>query len=432
MQKTSRFEKIAYALGDSGGGMFIWTFASSFLTLYYTDSVLLSAETVGTLMLVTRFLDGFSDILFGMLLERTHTRIGKARPWFGVTIIPLVVSFWLVFNVPSNIGDTTKLLYVVVTYFLLTVVTYTINNLAYHAMLSRISLDANDRNVISSIRGIIAGIMGVVVSVGSTMLINALGGEKKAAAWTVITLIYGIVCLIMQGICFFGTKEKIPAVKEDEKGESVKEGFRVLFHTKYFYIALFIFILHYIASGTMTGAAVFYVRDVMGNSNLYGLLAIALIAPGIVGQIFVPALTKKFGKKKPMIVSSVICIVCNIIGVLNADNLIVILIILSISSVAGAPFSTLIFTFAPDLVDYLEAKTGKRWEGLATSANSFGIKVGTGLGSALVGWVLAAGNYEGSLAVQPASALTAEIVLVFIIPIIATALRGICAAMWDL
>ena len=81
-KETSLGEKLAYSLGDSGSG-FVWTFTGSFLTLYYTDSVLMSAAFIGTIMLVTRICDGISDIVMGFVIERTHTKMGKARPWFG-------------------------------------------------------------------------------------------------------------------------------------------------------------------------------------------------------------------------------------------------------------------------------------------------------------------------------------------------------------
>ena len=118
-KKTSTFEKIAYAMGDSGSGSFVWLFTSSFLMLYYTDGVLAAAGTIGTMMLIMRVFDGFSDILFGVLLENTSTRIGKARPWFGASSIPLVISFILMFHVPSNIGKTAQLIYISITYFLM-------------------------------------------------------------------------------------------------------------------------------------------------------------------------------------------------------------------------------------------------------------------------------------------------------------------------
>ena len=94
---TSGGEKLAYALGDLGSN-FVWTFCSSWLTLYYTDSVLMSAAMIGTIMLVLRLFDGVSDIIFGALIEKTRTKMGKARPWFGASIIPLVIIQILVYK----------------------------------------------------------------------------------------------------------------------------------------------------------------------------------------------------------------------------------------------------------------------------------------------------------------------------------------------
>ena len=432
-KKTSTFEKIAYAMGDSGSGSFVWLFTSSFLMLYYTDGVLAAAGTIGTMMLIMRVFDGFSDILFGVLLENTSTRIGKARPWFGASSIPLVISFILMFHVPSNIGKTAQLIYISITYFLMTVVMYTINNLSLHSMLSRISLDSDDRNKTSTVRSIMGGVVGLLVSVFTTVILNALGGEKQQHSWTVIVFIYGALCLAMQSVCFFGCREKIPALKGDKrKGNNVSEGFKELFHNKYFYITILIFVMNSLSGGTLTGAAIYYARDVLLNSNSYAMLAIAFLLPGVIAQAFVPALTRKFGKKRLFTMSSIVVTAGSVIGMLFPRNLIVVLIALVINSIGGAPFQSLIYTLAPDLVDYLEKKTGKRWEGLTTSATSFGSKVGTGLGIAIVGWVLDLGNYSGELAVQPQSAQIAEIALVFLIPMLAGILRLMCVAKWDL
>ena len=72
-------EKIAYGLGDAGCN-FIWTTVGMFLTIYYTDKVGIPAAVVGTIMLLTRLLDGVSDLVMGNIVDHTHTRWGKAVP----------------------------------------------------------------------------------------------------------------------------------------------------------------------------------------------------------------------------------------------------------------------------------------------------------------------------------------------------------------
>ena len=108
---TTGLERLAYAFGDLGSN-FVWTFCSSFLTLYYTDSVLVSAGLVGTIMLICRIFDGISDIFAGVLIEKTRTKRGKARPWFGATIIPLVIIELLVFHVPTAMAMGAKIAWI--------------------------------------------------------------------------------------------------------------------------------------------------------------------------------------------------------------------------------------------------------------------------------------------------------------------------------
>ena len=202
---TSGLERLVYALGDLGSN-FVWTFCSSFLTLYYTDSVLVSAGLVGTIMLICRIFDGFSDIGAGLLIEKTKGKHGKARPWFGGSIIPLVVIQLLVFNVPGSMPMGAKIAWIIVSYFLLTVVAYTINNVSYHAMLPRISLISEDRNKVSSLRGIFSFIAGLLLAILTPRLLAASGGEKLQSSWTSVALIYSVLCLVFEGICYFGTR----------------------------------------------------------------------------------------------------------------------------------------------------------------------------------------------------------------------------------
>ena len=427
---TSLWEKLAYSIGDSGAN-FVWTFTSSFLTLYYTDSVLLAAGVVGTIMLISRLLDGVSDIAFGFVLERTHTRFGKASPWFGLSILPLVITFLLVFHVPQNLSAGGKTVYVIVTYILMTVVVYTVNNLSFHAMLSRISLTQDDRNKISTIRGIFAFMTGLVLAVMTSSLLAAFGGEKQQASWSKIALIYASVCLAFQAICFFGTKEKIPAVSEKTgKQENIRAGVQALLHTRYFYLAVLVFIFSYVISGSMLGTAAYYARDVLGDSGTYICIALVYVVFMVVGMVLVPKLVSRFGKRRVMTCGGILAVIGNCIGFLNPYSLTIVLISTAVSSFGQAPYASIMFTLAPDIVDYLEKKKGERYEGLATSANSFGMKVGTGLGSAAIGWCLALGSYSGELSVQPHSALTAEIVLLFALPLVANLLRTVCIAQW--
>ena len=432
---TSIWEKLAYSLGDSGAN-FVWTFTGSFLTLYYTDSVLLAAAFVGTIMLIVRICDGISDIAMGFIIERTNTKIGKARPWFGISIIPLIVTFLLMFNVPSSMGDSSKRIYVVITYFAMTVVAYTMNNLSFHSMLARISLTQDDRNKISAIRGIFAFVTGLVLAIGTQALLSAFGGESDQGAWSKIAFLYAGICFVFQTVCFLVTREKFIEKKEESVASNysgnMKQGINALFHTKYFYISVVVFVCSYLISGSTLGVAVYYARDVLKNSAYYALIAIAYVIPMVIGMILVPKLVRKFGKKNVMAFSGILAAVGFIIGLVFPYSLPMVLTSTVVSSLGSSPYSSIMFTLAPDIVDYLEKKIHIRIEGLATSATSFGMKVGTGLGTAMIGWGLAIGGYNALLETQSRNTQIAEMILLFAIPLVATLIRSVSMLFWDI
>ena len=110
VQKVPFMEKIAYGLGDAGCN-FIWTTVGMFLTIYYTDKVGIPAAVVGTIMLLTRLLDGVSDLVMGNIVDHTHTRWGKARPWVGLMAPFMGLGLILLFNVPAGLSSGAKVAY---------------------------------------------------------------------------------------------------------------------------------------------------------------------------------------------------------------------------------------------------------------------------------------------------------------------------------
>ena len=74
------YNKVGYGSGDIAGNV-VYAFLSSFVMIYLTDTAGMNAGIVGTLMLLSKLFDGVTDIFFGSMIDRTNTRMGKARPW---------------------------------------------------------------------------------------------------------------------------------------------------------------------------------------------------------------------------------------------------------------------------------------------------------------------------------------------------------------
>lgn len=133
-----------------------------------------------------------------------------------------------------------------------------------------------------------------------------------------------------------------------------------------------------------------------------------------------------------MMAGSLVSTVAIIVILINPRNTILFLTMSFIRSIGAVPLAAALYTLAGDIVDYNQWKTGIRLEGVTTSINSFGMKLGTGLGSAVLGWVLAWGKYNGSTSVQPDTAITALIIIAVIVPIIINIIAFILLSFWDI
>ncbi|GHT94488.1 MFS transporter [Spirochaetia bacterium] len=431
---TTMGEKIRFGLGDMGCN-FGWTFISGFLTLYYTDSVGISAAFVGTMMLITRVLDGVSDLAMGVVIEKTNTRWGKARPWLLFGGVPMALSLALIFNVPAGLGETAKNGYVFLTYVFMTVIAYTAVGVAYNALIPRFSLNADDRNVVSAVRGVVVIVTALVISIGTPELLKAFGGQQSARAWSLTSILYAALALICLMITFLGVKERIPPKMDLTTGKvestPIKRALGILLRNKYFYIATVLFIFFYAING-VGGITVYYCRDILGRFELYGLISAIGIVPMVLTIPFAPALYKKFGKRNVMLVGAVIAAGGCVVQLTAPSVLTVFLTGSVVRGFGSILFSASIFTLASDIVEFSDWKHGIRAEGLVTSVNSVGLKVGTGLGSALVGWLLDFGGYNAALGTQPRSALNSMIILQIGVPLILFAALAVLLLFWDL
>ena len=205
----------------------------------------IAAGVVGTLMLIARLFDGVSDLFMGVIIDKTNTRWGKARPWVLWSAPPLVVSLIMIFTVP-NIGANGKAIYMLLVYIFLAAVCFTASNLSYNTMLSLVTTEQHDRNVMNTIRFEFTMIAQLVINVITIPLVHFLGNGQKG--WTCMSIIYAIVALGMFITTFAGTKERYkpikPEVTEKKKKHPIKT-IKILCSNKYFILITLAFAIIY-------------------------------------------------------------------------------------------------------------------------------------------------------------------------------------------
>ena len=413
------FERFSYGCGDFGCNI-IYTAMSAFLLFYYTDYANVSAMAVGTIMMVSRIFDGVSDIIMGVIVDRTRSKYGKARPWILRMCIPFAVSGILLFSVPASWASTPKLVYVFITYNLVSTVIYTAINVPYSALNALMTQDPYERSVLSIFRNLLATAGTLTINTFTLPLVEYFG--NNAAAWTKTFVVFGFVAVAVFLCTFFGTKERVRAAENE--GEVQTEvvpfvtGIKALFQNKYWIMMTGMLALFFLMYSVNGGATVYYAKDILGDKNLVSTINGIFNIVQICGMFFIAMLVKKFGKRNVFALGLVLDIIGMLVLNFSGGSMAIIVVSSVIRGIGNACGGATMWAMVSDTIDYGEWKTGCRTEGLVNSACSFGYKIGNGIGSALLGLILEIGGYVGTAAVQTESALTSIKVCFVWIPIL--------------
>ena len=396
---------MGYGSGDLAGNV-VYAFLSSFVMLYLTNTVGLNPGIIGTLIMVSKLFDGISDMFFGTMIDKTKSKLGKARPWILISAPVICIGLILTFNVPESLSSSAKLIYAYITYVFLNCIAFTAYMISHTALLSRVTLDVNDRQSMTSINQIVNNIVQLIVTGFTIKFVTAAG-------WRSVSIVYGLLTALMLLICFWGVREHLDmdAETEEVKVETVplKEAVPAILKNKYFYLvaALFILVLS-IASGNGS-MTVYYCGNILKDMNMMTPLSMALTLPVIIGNCFVPAIVKKMGHQKTLILSSILMLAGFLIVAINPYSGTLAIVGTVVRGFGNGAIFACGFALSAQVVDYGEWKFNVRSEGLVNSCVSFGQKVGLGLGAAIASWIIAAGGYVGTAKVQTASANSAII-----------------------
>lgn len=393
-------ERISYACGDAASNV-VWAALGAFVMMYYTDVAHINAGVIGVIMLISRFLDGASDLIMGLVVDNTKSRFRKARPWLLRIAIPFGIATTLMFSVP-DFENKAKIIYIFVTYNLVMTM-YTMINLPYGSLSTLMTDDSYERSVLNIFRQIFAQITSLIITSATLPLIDVFGGGQKA--WTITYGIFSAAAAVLFLICFAGTKETVGVAAKERENVPVKTALLALIKNKCWIISMLLgtgTCLFYMAISTINS---YFCVQVLHKESMVGSLNAAYIAPMIVFFFFMAPIVKKIGKKKTNLMGWLIILI-SYIPLLAAMESIPVLIVSSV--IRGIGYACVMgvqFAIIGDSVEYGEWKTGVRSEGLVFSAQSFGCKVGMGLGNVLIGALLSWGKYDGELTVQPDSAI---------------------------
>ena len=405
------YNKIGYGSGDIAGNV-VYAFLTSFVMVYLTDTIGLASGIVGTLIAASKLFDGFTDIFFGSLIDKTHTKLGKARPWMIYGYIGCALTLVAVFAIPTSCGRTAQYAWFFIAYTLLNGVFYTANNIAYSALTSLVTKNSKERVQMGSYRFIFAFSTSLIIQSITVAFVDVCGGG--AAAWRVVAIIYALIGLVVNTISGLSVKE-LPEEElnsgienDEEKKYGLVQAFKLLVKNKYYMMICGTYILQQLYSA-MIGAGIYYCTWVLKNKNLFGVFAWAVNIPLIIALIFTPTLVGKWKgmyklNKRGYILATIARALVIVAGYMGSVPLM--MLFTAVAALGQGPWQGDMNAVIAECSEYTYLTQGKRVDGTMYSCTSLGIKIGGGIGTAIVGWLLEISGYVGTNATQPASAIT--------------------------
>lgn len=418
IQKTMR---TSHYFGDGISQLALNTIAGlvSMLTYFYTDKIGIAAGVAGTIILIAKIIDAFTDLVMGKIVDNTKSKYGKVRPWFLWMIIPTIVAVVALFTVPAGASSSIKNAYALGSNIFATAIVYTAIAIPYGCMMSIRTKSVEERGKMGIFRAVFGYISGMIIAIGLIPITNMLGGDQKA--WIIVAVIFAALSGISLYITFITSKEEnsgVAIIQEDDENVSFKDSIIILFKNKYWVImAITMFIINIIyALSAATG--VYYTKYILGNENLVAILGGVGLIPVFLGFAITGPMIRKFGLAKTTRIAFIVGIIGSIIRVINPYSFAITLVGGSLVTFSTIPMMAIGGVLVNNTIEYNEWKFGKRLVGMSNSASSFGAKVGSGFGAAMIGWILAVGKYDGSMAVQSDSAMTSILILSIYLPLI--------------
>ena len=414
-ERLSFKTRLSYSFGDLACNI-LFAATANMASYFYTNVVGMSAAIVGTILLISRIFDGFSDAIMGVIVDRTKSKYGKARVWVLRMIIPFGVAAVLMFMVPANASEMVQAIYVFLTYNFAVTIVYTALNLPYGTMAVRMTKSQNERTVLNMYRMCIAPIGAVIVTAFTLPLANRLGGGQMA--WIQISIGYAVISMILLFICFLNCKETV----DEEEGDAddavpIRKSLWAMFHNKYWLIVAGMFIcwgMYFSLNGMMVS---YYAQYALGDSDQVMLLTLAEKIPLILSAIIAAPFVKRWGKRNTSLFATLIFILGAVIMALKPQDLTWIAAGLAIRGLGGGTVGALIYGLLADTIEYGHWYTGIRNEGLCYCASAVGYKLGGGLTNAFCGFVMDMNGFDGMAATIPTSAVESIQWLYLILPI---------------
>ena len=365
---------LGYLVGPAGA-LLLNAVLGTYLNVYYTDVLKLTGLWGGAFLvifpIVSKVIDAITNVIMGYIIDRTHTKEGKARPWLLLSAPLVTITGILLFTVPSG-SQTMQAIWVMVSYNLFYSFAYTIFNMSHNLMVPLSTRNTTQRGGLSVFNQIATIMMsGILVALVFPMVIMPMIGVDKGK-WITLMSALSILALPLTLLEYYFTKERVTLEVQETKEVSVPflQQLKAIFTDKYMLIIYIYFLIYTLGSSVKNLSLVYFCNYVLGTYNDGITQTLVSIIGGIpmgIGIFAVWPLAKKFGKRNVTAVGFVLYAIGSAICWMFPTNMVIMLTGQFIKNIGGLPCSYVFMALFADVLDHVEWKSGFRCDGVAMS-----------------------------------------------------------------
>lgn len=422
-------DKVGYMLGNIANDL-MFIFASLYLQVFYTDVLGINAALVGTMFLVARVVDAFTDTAMGRIADKTKaTKNGKFRPWLLRACGPVALASFLMYQTSlAGASMTLRVAYMFVTYLFWGSICYTAINIPYGSMASVMSSESDDRAALSTFRGLGSLVPQILIGVVMPMFLykKLEDGSQvvNAAAFPAAAAILAIASVECYIICYFMCTERVP-VTEKKENISFKDTVKALLNNRALIGIVIVYICFLGAQMMNQSISNYMFKDYFKNTMGLTVMNAAGFAPALILAPLAVPLSSKFGKKEVGVIASVMGTIAFAgLFLMRTTNMWIYVAVSIVGSLGFGLFNLIIWAFVTDIIDDQEVRTGSREDGTIYAVCSFSRKIGQAIASALGGWSIALIGYVEGAASQTAAVNNGIYTIATLVPAILYALVG--------
>lgn len=397
-------DKLGYMFGDFGND-FTFIFASTYVMIFYSKVMGVSTALIGTMFLVARCLDAFTDVGMGRVVDSAKTaKDGRFRCWIRRMCGPVAIASFLMYQ--SGLQDasmTVKVIYMFVTYLLWGSVFYTSINIPYGSMASVISNEPKDRSSLSVFRSLGAGFAGVLISVITPLVVyytDEAGNQVvNPGRFTLIAGVFSVLAIVCYLLCYYMTTERVKvepkAVDATAPKVSVGQSLKEVFTSRALLGVILSALLMLLASLMGQGVNNYLFADYFRNTKALSVFSMLSLPAMLILAAVSTTLAVKFGKKECGVIGCAFSgIMYLLVGFLRLENVWVYVVLAFIAMLGMYFFMMQCYALVTDVIDDKEVRTGNRDDGTIYGVYSFSRKIGQAIAGGLSGWALTFIGYD--------------------------------------